>query len=193
MVARSWLLARENWTGLGAWAEESVVMAERPRDVVLGRPADLEENTGEGWSRGHCFTEAWHLRWRRLGTTVRLVGYGPVPTRGDWGEPDAERSLGDLDTEPRSAVLWGRQEEGEEMWLELRIPNVMMPPAQHPSGHDPPEQVRSGASHVRRVLQFVTYCSPGPGAMDFHRYVGVGYARSDAGDTTFEATEHPAE
>lgn len=192
MVVRSWLLSREDWPGVGPWANGTVLMAERPRNVVLGRPDDLEENFDGEWRRGHCFTEEWHLRWHRLGTAVRLVGFGSVPERSEWGDPAAERSLEDLNAEPRSVVLWGQQEEGEEMWLELRIPNVMTPPTQHPSGHAPTEQMQLEAGQVRRVLQFVTYRSPDPSATDFHRYLGVGYARSDDEDTTFDVLGHPA-
>lgn len=190
MDVRSWLLPREDWLGVSA-RDKGLVMAERPQQVVLGRPGDLPDAE---WPLGHCFTEEWHLRWRRLGDTVRLVGMGPVPGRPEWGDPDTEQSLAGEDATPRSAVLWSKQEEGEEMWLELRIPNLMTPPTQHPSGHEPPSgpEAMDGARHVRRVLHFVTYPSGDAATPDLHRYVGLGYGRSDANDTTFEPTAHPA-
>jgi hypothetical protein len=76
------------------------------------------------------------------------------------------------------------------MWLELRIPNVMTPPEQHPRDHAPSADALDG-THVRRVLQMVTYRVPGPDQGDFHRYVGLGYAQSDEADTTFEEADHP--
>ena len=192
MNVRSWLLSHDDWSAVGGLGglDEGLVMAERPRHVVLTRRGDLPD---ADWRRGHCFTEDWHLRWRRLGDAVRLVGMWPVPDRSGWGEPDAEQSLTGEDATPRSAVLWGRQEEGEEMWIELRIPNLMTPPTQHPSEHEPGAPgLIDDADHVRRVLHFVTYSANGAAAPALHRYVGIGYARSDADDTTFEPEPHPA-
>jgi hypothetical protein len=119
---------------------------------------------------------------------------GPVPDRTGWGETDAEQSLASEDATARSAVLWGKREEGEEIWLELRIPNLMTAPTQHPSDHEPSSgpEAMGGARHVRRVLHFVTYPAGDATTPDLHRYVGLGYARSDADDTTFEPTAHPA-
>jgi hypothetical protein len=189
MVVRSWVQSREDWAGPEAGTDGALLMAERPRQVVLGRSEDLPVPE-DGWRQGHCFTPDWHLRWRRLGTSVRLVGFGPVPGRSGWGEPAAERSLDDLETTARSAVLWGKRQPGEQMWLELRIPNVMTPPTQHPQGHGPSDD-EVGESVVRRVLQMVTYRVPGQDSGDFHRYVGLGYAPSGEEDETFEKPDHP--
>jgi hypothetical protein len=74
------------------------------------------------------------------------------------------------------------------MWLELRIPNVMEPPTQHPEDHG----AEASGDLLRRVLHLVTYEAPGGAADVFHRYVGLGYARSDEEETTYDVLDHPA-
>jgi len=195
MIVRSWTRSFDDWAGLGPWADGALVMAERAEDVVLARASDLPE--GE-WYRGHCFTADWHLRWRQMGERVRLVGLGPVPPQEDspqedslqedWPEPEAKRSLEDYDRTPRSLTLWGKRRPGEAMWLELRIPNVMAPPSQHPEEHRPGET----DDLLRRVLQVVTYEAPGGEDEVFHRYLGLGYAQSDDEETTYDVLGHPA-
>lgn len=184
MIARSWTHSSSDWPA-HKWADDALVMAERAEDVVLARASDLPAGD---WYRGHCFTADWHLRWRRMGRVVRAVGLGPVPVRSDWPEPDAKRSLEEFDAEARSLTLWGKRQPGEAMWLELRIPNVMEPPTQHPEdyGTNIPDEL------LRRVLQVVTYEGPGGEAEVFHRYVGLGYAQSDDEETTYEILDHPA-
>jgi len=185
MIARSWTRSLDNWAGLGPWTDAALVMAERAEDVVLARASDLPDGD---WYRGHCFTEDWHLRWRRMGSDVRAVGLGPVPVEGDWPEPDAERSLEEFDTEARSLTLWGKRRPEEKMWLELRIPNVMEPTSQHPEDHG----AEASGDLLRRVLHLVTYEAPGGEADVFHRCVGLGYARSDDEETTYDVLDHPA-
>jgi hypothetical protein len=160
-------------------------MAERARQVVLSRAEDAPD---EEWRKGHLFTEDWHLRWRRLGDRVRVVALGSDSSTGDfpstdsWGESEATRSLEDLDSTAREVVLWGRRQAGDEMWLELRIPNLMTPPEQHPRGHG---EAHSD-EHVRRTLRVVAYREPDTGEAVMSRYVGIGYKETDADDRTFE-------
>ena len=185
MIAQSWTQPVGDWPGLGPWADDALVMAERAEDVVLARAADLPEGT---WYRGHCFTADWHLQWRRMGNAVRAVALGPVPAVNDWPDPIAEQSLEEYDTEARSLTLWGKRQPGDAMWLELRIPNVMRPPTQHPAGHGTEQE----DDLLRRVLHVVTYEGPGGDADVFHRYVGLGYVRSDDEETTYDVFDHPS-
>jgi hypothetical protein len=147
------------------------------------------------WRRGHCIAQSGHVRWRRLGQKLRVVvagapdvpeGRGPedwVPE--GWGAPDETRDLPTAEAESREIVLWGRQQPGEALWLELRIPNLMSAPDQHPAAHD--EEVRD--EYVRRCLQVVTYRDAASGRALYHRYTGITYARTEEGDRAFERLE----
>ncbi|MFB6274113.1 MAG: hypothetical protein ABEL51_14580 [Salinibacter sp.] len=179
MIARSWTFPREEWAGPDAHPDASLLLAERARQVVLSRTGDAPETE---WRRAHIFTTDWHLRWHRLGSQIRAVAIGEVPTAGGWDEPDATLDLEDAETSEREVVLWGRRQAGEKMWLELRIPNLMTPPKQHPSGHGG----GFGDEHVRRTLRFVAYQDASTGRTVIFRFAGIGYARTDGEDTTFE-------
>jgi hypothetical protein len=111
---------------------------------------------------------------------VEKAGEAFVPE--SWGEPDQVRDLSAATTEERDIALWGRRQPGEDLWLEVRIPNLMTEPDQHPTGH--------GASvedtFVRRVLQVRTYRDPESAEVLAHRYEGIGYARTDDDDAVYE-------
>lgn len=190
MTARSWILPQAEWTGPGTPSPDALLVAERARQVVLSWAEDAPD---ADWRQGHLFTEDWHLSWRYLGERVRIVALGaessansPLPT-DTWGEPGATVDLGDLKTNTREVVLWGRRQPGDEMWLELRIPNLMTPPEQHPQDHG---EAHSD-EHVRRTLRFVAYREPGTGEAVMSRYIGIGYKRTDGDDRTFEPLSAP--
>lgn len=179
MTASSWTFPRKKWAGLDTHQTSSILLAERAHQVVLSRAGDAPEAE---WRRGHVFTSEWHLRWRRLGDRVRAVAIGAVPAASHWDEPDASLDLDDTEASERQVVLWGRRQPGEGMWLELRIPNLMTPPTQHPSGHGE----GFGDEHVRRTLRLTEYQDPSTGRTMIFRYSGIDYARTDGEDTTFE-------
>jgi hypothetical protein len=183
MQARSWTLPHSSWGDDVAFPEEALLLMERADEVLLARVGDAVVKNGV---RGHCFTADWHLHWRRLGARVRLVGMGEVPGASGWGEPQSAQDLGAYDAEENRVVLWGRREPEETMWLELRIPNLMVPPRQHPADHGPESLDRS----LRRFLRVVTY-RDATGRACFHRYAGVGYAAVDPEDSTFDVLDHP--
>jgi hypothetical protein len=157
MHLRSWDLSPSDWAERwnADWPPESLLLAERPDQVVLSNKADAPRPEGPpgrpGWSRGHLFTSDWHVQWRRLGGRVRVAAFGaPAPLEA---LPDSEATLdlAEAEQEERTVALWGAKQEGEDFWLELRIPHVMRAPHLHPDEEDPPQ----GAA--RRRLSVVVY------------------------------------
>lgn len=178
MHARSWTLPLDAWTDAwteGDWPEDALVLAEAADAVALAYRADVPSDAA--WAAGDCFTEGWHVTWRRLGERVRVVACGPAPLpEARWGEPHATLDLSGAEAEARQVVLWGRRNPGEELWIELRIPNLMTPPRQHPQGHDD----HVAEDYVRRTLHVTTYRDPATRALLVHRYTGLGYASTDS-------------
>ena len=185
MQARSWTLPRSSWSEEATFPEDALLLTERADEVLLARAGDASVKHSV---RGHCFTADWHVRWRRLGAQVRLVGMGTVPGASAWGEPQSTRDLTSFDASEDRIILWGRRQPEEVMWLELRIPNVMMPPEQHPADHGPEHPSRP----IRRFLRVVTYRDP-TGRARFYRYTGLGYAEVDADDSTFDLLDDSPE
>ena len=176
MHARSWTLPAADWHAAwtaGDWPDDALVLAEAADDVVLAYRADVPR--GATWTAGDCFTADWHVTWRRLGGRVRVVACGPAPLPKAWGDPHATLDLGGAEAEERRVVLWGRRNAGEDLWIELRIPNLMTPPRHHPAGHD----AAVAEDTVRRALHVTTYRDPETRALLLHRYTGLGYARTD--------------
>jgi len=162
---------------------DALLLAGSPDMVVLCRYGDAPDIK---WSRADVFTPDWNLRLRRLGGTVRAVGAGPVPGVESWDEPAVTESLDEATESLDQIVLWGRQNAGESLWLELRIPHLMTTENHlHPKDH--------GSRHrnqmVRRCLQVVRYDHDGE--VLFHRYTRLRYARADSDDTTFQMIASP--
>lgn len=191
MELSSWTLPCTDFQAFwSSWPETPLVMAESPRSVVLASTADLPMSGSDGetmrqWDRGHVFTSRRHVQWRRLGDRVRVVAAADGFQNDAWGRPDEVRSLDAVRTASREIVLWGRRRPGEDLWLELRIPNLMSAPDQHPSGHD--ASVRN--AFVRRCLNVVTYSDETNGQVLHHRYTGLTYARTGEDDAVFEPVE----
>ncbi|WP_157621214.1 calponin homology domain-containing protein [Salisaeta longa] len=179
MTLRSWTRPADEPLLLDSTPEDAFFLAASPDTVVFCRIGD-----GPGskfpWTRIDAFTEDWNLRVRRMGGQVRAVAAGAVPGLEDWGPPHSEESLDDAQSSDARAILWGRQNEGETLWLELRVPHLMTPSNHlHPQGHDAAHRNRM----IRRYLTIVRYERNGRPC--FQRYTGVAYAETDAEDKTF--------
>lgn len=181
MTLRSWTRSASEPLFPDALPGDALVLAESPDTVALCHFSDLPE-PGHPWRRIDVFTPDWNLRLQRLGETVRAVAAGSVPGVSAWDAPDATESLEEATPHNAQAVLWGRQNEGESMWLELRIPHLMTPHNHlHPDGHGE----EHASQKVRRCLSLIRYEQDGEPC--FHRYTGLSYAETDAEDTTFDA------
>lgn len=180
MRLQTWLLSFKDMSLPSVLSDQTLFLGEAPGTVALCYHGDRPEAE---WTRMDVFTEEWDLRVQRLGSQARVVAAGPVPGTDTWGEPAASQPLGEASTETRHALLWGRRNEGESMWIELRIPHLMTAGDQlHPEGH--------GQAHtdkmVRRRLRIVRHTDPHGGEVLFQRYAGLDYARTDADDTSIE-------
>lgn len=187
MDLRSWTLSTDLFAAADAhWPADALLMASSSRHVALARRAATlpGDQPWTAYDAGHVFTATWHAKWRRLGTSVRVVLAGPVSVPGPWPEPDHTRSLDGHDTEAVRLVLWGRQQNDEALWVELRVPHLMSPPDQQPSGHVGGADLAGG--YRRRVLEGTTYRHPDTQAVFFTRYQRLRYAASDANDAVFE-------
>lgn len=179
MNLRSWTLSQDDWTFSEDAPPDAIFLAEGLRTTALSRYGDRPD---ADWRQGHVFTDAWHVRWRRLGHQVRVVVAGAPPALVPEGAPGHTLDLSTANTAPYQYILWGRRNAGESFWLELRIPHFMEPPHDHPAEHG--DEVAGTA--VRRLLRSVRYLDPDTGATVFERFTGLTYAASNEDDTTFE-------
>jgi len=187
MTLRTWLLTYEDVSLLSDLPDRALFLGEAPGTVAL---CYLGDRPDAAWTRMDVFTEEWNLRVQRLGAQARVVAAGPVPGADTWGTPADTLSLEETITELRHALLWGRRNEGEPMWIELRIPHLMTAADRlHPDGH--------GQSHmdqmVRRCLRIVRHAELEGGNVFFQRYAGLSYARTDADDTTLDLLSAPGQ
>lgn len=180
MTLRSWTRPASDALFPDTLPSDALFLADSPDTVALCRFGDAPRPT-LSWNHADVFTPDWTLRVQRLGAQVRVVAAGPVPGLDAWGKPDATTSLAEATPHNAKAVLWGRQNEGESLWLELRVPHLMTADNHlHPRDH--------GDAHaddmVRRFLNVVRYERNGQTC--FHRYTGLAYATADEDDTTFD-------
>jgi len=188
MTVESWTIPQDQWHA--AWHERArdaslVVMAERPEAVVLSTPASPAADGP--WTRGHVFAEETYLQWRQLGDHVRVVAMaGSLGVLHDdvgaaWPEPAAVLDLSEATSSRAQVVLWGRQQAGEDFWLEMRIPHIMQAP-----NHHPPEATGSHDGLLRRLLVLERYSDPATGSTLFQRYCGLITAHNDENDTILD-------
>ena len=165
---------------------EALVMASSPRHVALTTLGDIDAlpaaSLWPAYDQGHVFTNDWHIRWRNLGDRTRVVVAGDAPLPGSWESLEATRDLAGADTEALQVILWGRNQPHDGLWIELRIPNLMSSPDQHPADH----AAAVDDAYVRRYLQAVTYRDANTASTLFTRYTGLAYAASSDDDTVFD-------
>jgi hypothetical protein len=152
-----------------AWPDDALLVAFTPAEARFDRfrhdVAFLMQT-----DQGRIFSSAGELRWRKIGSTMRVVFLGPGAAPE--GLADHTGELAGLSVARRHFLLWGERTDSRSEWIEQQVPGPLAYP------------IETAVFPKGRAALEVEEWRDSAGISRFSRYFGIIEVKGDENNAT---------